>query len=305
MFFGKSTYRKPQPGLQLSSKRQLVKFACLLFLILAISYGYWLSTGPEKRGVETLIPGGGESALGSFGLDLRGDEQKLKVSVAPETFREQSEILTQAAAQDRTSNLDEAALTYLLQKIRVEGENFYEVMPALSHARGDKVWSELLAYPDKYRGKLVEAKGNIVSRDRGLLPLNLRGLDTPNPSGLGRAFESYLLGVDGKFFLVATLRKQRELEHLDGVHLRGYFCQLYTGDVEFPDGTQGKGTIPFLVCDDYELLERPLVDPPSFIPLVFLVAVGVCTVAVVMVISRRSRSHYETRRLGAKRRTGS
>jgi len=297
----------------LSSKRQLAMSACLLVLLLAMSYGYRLSTGPEKEGVETLMPGRGEagafgnSSLGnsSLGFNLERGDQELKAPAPPEPFREQPEFLTRAAAKDRTPNLDEDALTYFLQKIRVQGQDFYEAAPALSHSGRDKVWAELLADPDTYRGQLVEVKGNIVSRDRGLLPLNLRGLDIPNPSGLDRAFESYLLGVDGKFFLVATLRKQRELEHLDGVRLRGYFCQLYTGDVELPDGTQGKGTVPFLVCDDYKLLERPAVGSSSFTPLVFLLAMGVCTVVAVMVISRRSRKHYETRRLEARKRIGS
>jgi hypothetical protein len=310
MYFGKSAYRTPQRGMGRSLKRQRVMSAGLLLLLLAVSYSYRLSPDPLDGGGAALIPGGGETtgAFGSGSSSLKvegGDEELAAFSLPPaEPFRERPEILTQAASKDRTSSLDEDTLTYFLQKVRFEGKGLYEAPPVLSHDRNDTVWAELLADPRKYRGQLVEVKGNIVARDRGRLPLNLRALDIPNPSGADRAFESYLLGVDGKLFLIATLRKQRELEHLDGVRLRGYFCQLYTGDVELPDGTKGKGTVPFLVCDDYQLLERPLVGATSFIPLVCLIVMGVSTVLVVMFLSRRSRKHYEVRRLEARKRAG-
>ena len=230
-------------GCRRSASSPCPRACCFSFSPSALATG--CRPAPDKGAIETLLPGDSTGAFGNSSVGLEGGNQELEAPASPEPFSERPDILAQAAAKDRTLSLDEDALTYLLQKIRVEADDFYRAEPALSHDRKDEVWAELLAEPDKYRGELVEVKGNIVSRDRGLLPLNLRGLEIPNRSGLDRAFESYLLGVDDKFFLVATLRKQRELEHLDGVRLRGLFLSaLHGATSSFPTVPRVKAPSP-------------------------------------------------------------
>ncbi len=178
------------------------------------------------------------------------------------------------------------------------GKSFAFLSPALSLERNDRVFQELLDHPEKYRGKLVEIKGNVVGEGR-IYPLRLIGLDTPNSSGLDRAFQSYCLDTQGKFYLVATAHKRRELEHMDGVTLRAYFAQLYTGDV-LVQGQIRKGTIPFLVGYDYEALEPPVRAVPSVLLLPLAAALGVVAFILVVISRQRSRRDFDSRRVAAK-----
>jgi len=299
MFFGKRSYENPERGFPPALKRQLVILIGVLVGVVILSLQI-LSVG--KR-YDVVVPKqldpqsgfGGAPVVPPIGTPLEPQP--------PQPFVEDAALLSSAEQKDRTDGFDEAVITYLIQKIRTEGDALYKAVPRLSMDRGDSVWEELLRTPSKYRGALVEVKGEVVSSEPGTLPLRLRGLQYPNPSGLDRAFQSYLVTRErqGKIYLVATVRKQRELSHRDPVRIRGYFCQLYTNDVEYR-GEIVKGTVPFLVCDDYELLERPTTgssDAAKYLPLLGIL--GAVAVAVVLLSQRSARHTRDARRHDARR----
>ncbi len=325
MLFGKGTQaqRKPQRGMAASSRRQLI--SCLVLLAALCFLSYRLALVGRKEASPPGGQGDPRQETTAFGtvLDEAGATRQAPAPGAvesgdgvhdfgaplgprpPDPFVERPEVLALAARRDRTLEIEEKTLVYLFQKIRSEvdregGGAFHRRKPDLGSDRGDRVFEELLKDPEKHRGKLVELKGNVVSSGRGL-PLRLRGLDAPNPSGLDRAFESYFLGSDGKYYLVATARKRVELEHKDAVRLRAYFCQLYTGQVLYK-GDLREGTIPFLVGDDYEILEQPHAETPSILYLPLVGAVAVVAAIIAILFRNRSRAAFEARRLAAKAR---
>jgi hypothetical protein len=307
MFFGKKSYQNPQRGVPASVKRQLFLLVGLLAGTVILGLQFWSLMNRQAERVP-LAPAG--KAPAPWGRDPT--EAQLAESGArpigtpleaqpPEPFVEKPEVLEAAAAKDRTGEVDEKALAYLFQKVRTQGDALRKVTPALSQDKGDDdLWKELLETPGKYRGRLIVVKGNLVSSEPGSLPLRLRGLDYPNASGLDRAFLSYVVGVDGKFYMVATARKQRDLQHLEGVRLRGYFLQLFTYPIEYK-GEERKATIPFLVGDDYDLLERPTTaDVSSYSYLAILGILGVLAIVFVILIQRGSGRKYQSRRLAGK-----
>ena len=171
----------------------------------------------------------------------------------------------------------------------------------MSTIPGDKVWALLESRPSLYRGGLVEVRGNVVRADTGEDPLKLRALPGVPNVGTDRVYRSYMIDEDkvhGIFhhYLVYTVEDQRdELQHLDGVVLRGYFCRLYRGEVNHK-GQILQRDIPVLVAGRYEKLpelESTGVGVLGLIPWV-LGIVGFGAVLIWLIL-RRSDSAYRGR----------
>lgn len=298
MFFGDKSFQKAQRGVPSSLKRQLLLLVALLAGVALIGIQF-LSVVNRQR---TQLPGppSGEEERGSFGTS-GSDLGPPREPEPPEPFEKKPEVLNRGLAADRTTKCDEKLLSYLLQKVRTQAAALEEDEAVLSLAREeDDVWKELMESPHEYRGELVELEGEVLSPEPGRRPLHLRGLDFPNPSGLDRAFQSYMVGTDSKFYMVATAAKERELAHRDAVKLRGYFCQLYSYPVEL-DGRLRTATIPFVVGADYEPLPRPAVESPwsgEHLPL--LGALAAFAFVAIVLLRRRSARSFEERRRAAR-----
>lgn len=184
-----------------------------------------------------------------------------------------------SAVKDRTGAIDEPALSRLLAEVKNlvtpdNGSSWRATPPALSLLLGQSVFDELLARPELWRGKLIEVRGNWVSRFVSSL-------------GPGSGHLSYLLGTDGRLYLVATGQEERELEPMQGVTFRGFFCHLYTGAV-LHHGELRQATIPFLVGDDFDLLERPEGASSTALALPLMAFLGLAA-GIVFVLLRRGR----------------
>lgn len=316
MRFGKSIQPKLEKGIPFALKRQLIVLLLLLSIVVLLSYrllvGVRESNSPPPRGgAENLTPvkvspQPSRTLLEESGVPPVGEgevPEELAAPQPPELFEENPEVLAQAAAKDRTGELDDEATAYYFQKMLTRKADFQSEAPVLSLYRGDRVFQELLDRPDRYRGKLVEVKGILIS-DGGPResPLELRGLKFPNPSGLDRAYRSNLYGTDDKFYHVSTLKEHPGLSHRDGVRLRAYFCQVYSYDAQI-EGEAQRVSVPFLVGEDYELVEMPVATVPdltSWLP--FLVFLPMAAFVVIYLVNRRAQRSFEVRRKAARRR---
>ncbi|MGQ9589757.1 MAG: hypothetical protein ACUVYA_05630 [Planctomycetota bacterium] len=292
MFFGKSSYREPERGVPASLRNQLLLLvAALAVVVLAVRIVPALRRDARRgeRGDEL----GPQSVLG-FGKRIEekteGVAPELSLAPpiapqAPEPYREDPEILRAGAAADRTSKFDERLIAHLLQKVRTAGESLDRETPALRLERDPSdVWRKLIDSPDAYRGRLIELKGEILSPGGGSPIFALRGIEFPNPSGLDRAYQSFILGTDQKYYMLATVESDPELRHRDYVRIRAYFAQLYTYFVDYRGRLQ-LATIPFLVGRRYDVLERPRVAADGgtgALPIV--AALGVIAVVAVLVL---------------------
>lgn len=292
MFFGKSSYKEPERGVPASLRNQLLLLvAALAVVVLVVGIIPALRREARRPG-----EGGDLDAGGVLGFGKRIEEPSAgappELSVAPplepgppEPYREDPEILRLGTAVDRTSRFEERLIAHLLQKVRAAGESFDREAPALRLERDpSEVWRKLIDSPDAYRGKLVELKGEILSPGGGSPIFALRGIEFPNPSGLDRAYQSFILGTDQKYYMLATIESDPELRHRDYVRIRAYFAQLYTYFVEYRGRLQ-LATIPFLVGRRYEVLERPRVAADGgtgTLPIV--AALGVIAVVAVLLL---------------------
>lgn len=298
MLFGESEFKSPKKTNLLSLRGLLLPLVLLLAIggvIMTLGKLPWGSVGtdpaaPVEEGAQTGDSGSTEP-LPTLAEPMEPQE--------PEPFEEKPEVLFRAASLDRTSEVPEEAIVYLFQKIRTDPEAFRAREPVLSVERNDRVWRKLIADPDMYRGRVVEIKGRVVSSE-GEYPLQLQGLDFPNPSGLDRRFDSFVFDTNGRYHKVTTFKKARELRHKDAVRLRAYFCGLYTNQIVH-EGKLDLGTVPFLVGEDYEPLAPAAAEAPDatiYLPLV----VGLAAVAFVVVLALHVRTErtYDRRRRAAR-----
>ena len=125
-----------------------------------------------------------------------------------------------------------------------------------------------------------------------------------NPLDVNRLYRSYVYDQHQKFHLVYTLEDQsEELGHMADVVLRGYFCRLYTGEVDLRrnSGELDKGTIPLLVASSYK---KMVSASPSAsekmtilnIAITLVLGIGCIVGIVILVVNRRSDLTYEVRR---------
>lgn len=301
MYFGKRYTQKPDRGFSSGTRKQIL---LLLGALVATGLIGFQFLGNVPRRVEAPAedmpsprPGFGPQ-IPTVAPDLVGGLPPAPEPKPPAEFVERPDILARGSEADRSGTFDQKLIAYLLQKVRTrEPGEIDGQTPRLSLERKDDVvWQALIDRPDEHRGRLVEIKGEILSPEPGIWPLDLRGLDFPNPSGIDRAYQSYVMGVDSKYYMVVTARKERELSHRDGVRLRGYFCQLYTYSILFRGETR-RATIPLLVGADYGLLDRPTTGQAwagDYLPL--LVALGIIAFLGVMLFQGRSVEQYEARR---------
>lgn len=290
MLFGQSQFKNPKRVDVAGLRRQLMPSVLLLALCLGL-YSFSNSRGPKEPSSQTLPEP-------SITVDL--------TPVAdPDPFVENPDGVADAAAQDRTAEVSETALIYLFHKLRTHSG--MKETPVLSGHHGEDVWGALIADPDKYRGQLVEVEGMLVAVKPNRYPLQLEGLDFPNPSGLDRYFISHLYATNGqerKYFKVATFQKADELYHHELVRVRAYFCQLYTSDVVV-GGELKKGTIPVLVGAHYTQVPR-LVSNDSLQDTVVMIVLVLPVVVVALIMFFQSRSSSKRRpRLGRAPRRGS
>ena len=257
-------------------------------------------------------PFGGEFATAEDPDDpLTAGKEEVKARKL-EPFVEKPEMLVGAAGRDRTGNvqkfgrIQEEGVVYLAHQLRsghaagkLPGE------PVLNTAKGDKVFSELIKNPDLYRGKPVELRANVVRVEKGRSPLQVAALPSgANPLDVNRLYRSYIYDQNQKFHLVYTLEDQsEELGHMADVVLRGYFCRLYTGEVDLrrSSGKLDKGTIPLLVASSYKKMvsaSPSASERMSILPIAIALVLGIGCIAgiVILVVNRRSDSTYEARR---------
>ncbi len=222
-------------------------------------------------------------------------------SMAP--FEDDPVLLELAASRDRTAgeeDLDvvtDESIIYLLHRALARPDETRSGQPVLT-SRRDRVTERLLAEPDRYRGQLVEIVGNLVRQERDKSPVQFRALPDDHESGLERTFRSYVYASESpkdSFFLVYSSKPQ-DLEHLTGVTFRGYFCRLYTNDVEV-NGELYKGTIPILVGLEHSLLPSA---PPAAPSILYLLPVAIILPLVagafIFVLTRRTNRTFESRR---------
>lgn len=295
MFFGKSSYKQPEKGLPPGLRTQLLlllgAFAVVAFVM---QFARVLERAPRPDAGKV------SGSVAGFGRPLEepSGEERVAVSVAPpiepqppEPYKEDPEILSRGAKFDRTEILDEKLIAHLLQKVR-SAEGQVPEIPALrlERANPSEVWEKLLKDPETYRGKLVEVKGEILDPGAGQPIFRLKGIEFPNPSGLDRAYQSFLFGIDGKYYMLATVEKNADLRHRDYVRIRAYFAQLYSYLVEY-GGQLRQATIPFLVGGRYEVLRRPRIERGGGMMVLALVAGlgAVAVLAVVLLDARRLR----------------
>jgi hypothetical protein len=279
-------------------KRQLVVLTLLLAVVLVLGYRLLL----ELRRAESRWP---STAVAPPSAPEASDTAEVVPElvpvdpVAPEPFVENPEVLARAAAADGASEPSDEATTYFFQKVLASDVSLADREPVLD-LRQEAVWQPLLDEPHAYRGKPIDVWGFVVSAEDGRRPLQMRGLTFPNSSGRDRAFFSYLYGTDDRYYLVATLEPRPEIRHRQRVRLRAYFCHLYTNDVVV-DGQIRKGTVPYLVGEDYTIVEPPEggVDLGPYLPIV--VVLPLVVIVVVAVLNRRARRSYDQRRLQARR----
>ena len=280
-----------------SARRQILVLVLLLAIVAVLSYRLVL----ELKSVPEVPEASPNSTSGLLGKTLPPELlEGPPEPEPPQPFEENPVMLGFASALDKTSDLSEEATTYLLQKILTQGESFRNESPVLDMQKDDRLFWELYEQPDRYRGKLVEIVGSLVTAAGDAVPLQLRGLDTPNPSGRDRVFQSYVFGADGKYYAVVTLNQRDDLQHREAVRLRGYFCQLYTNYVQH-GGQQRRGTIPFLIGEDYTILEVPEEEPSNaayYLPIIILLPLAALLCYAFW--QRRARQSYR-RRLDAAR----
>ena len=302
------------------------KFMMLVILTLVIGGLMWnfFQQGNDK-------PAGGSSILDGTPFDIPNpysqefepvegadDPFSSGGEVAPveqlEPFVEKPEVLAAAAARDRTGNVErfgtihEEGVVYLAHKIRsdlVAGKTPEE--PVMSTAKRAQVFASLLEKPDLYRGKLVEVRANIIREEKGRNVLQLAALPSDsNPLDTNRLYRSYIYDENEMMHLVYTLRDQSaDLGHMEQVRLRGYFCRLYTAEVDYGGQTR-KGTIPLLVASGYEKLASA--SPAgtggisSALPVAIALVLGICCISgiVILLVNRRSQSTYDERRQAAR-----
>ena len=239
--------------------------------------------------------------------DLDGDpEEDAEKAEGLAPFVERPEVLAMAAARDRSAEDEESgtvvdpAISYLLHKAMSDPQAVLQGEPVLRtrgpDGPGEQVQRLLLENPDMYRGRLIELVGNVVEENRGFEPIQLRGLPDDDPSGIDKAFRSYVYSSNEKYFLIYTGVNQDQIHHLDGVRFRGYFCRLYTNDVEI-DGRSAKGTIPILVGVRHEVLtQKPPPSPAVFYLFPIVLVLPLIGAAFIWFFSRRTERTYEERR---------
>jgi hypothetical protein len=317
MSSAKTRENRPERGVPFAVKRQLLILVLLLAIVTVLGYQLHEQAGLRDDAVRgTGSPGatsGGDGRAPS-GIGTPAGEWTPLAPRPPEPFVPRDEVLARAKLKDRTSDIDEEAALYLFHRILAEPGVLAAEPPALSLAaagtpepldaprsRKTGVFHSLIESPDLYRGRVVEVKGILVQVE-GESPLQLRGLEFPNPTGRDRCFQSYLYGTDDKFYLVATLNRRDDIEHRQGVRLRGYFSQLYTGDVLL-HGEKARGTIPFLVGEDYEIVTNPV---PEGMDLTLVLPLGIllllATVYAIYVANARARRSFEERRKAGRER---
>ena len=257
-------------------------------------------------------PFGGEFAAAEDPDDpLTAGKEEVKARKL-EPFVEKPEMLAGAAGRDRTGNVEkfgriqEEGVVYLAHQLRAgHAAGKLPGEPVLNTAKGDKVFSELIKNPDLYRGKPVELRANVVRAEKGRSPLQVAALPSgANPLDVNRLYRSYVYDQNQKFHLVYTLEDQsEELGHMADVVLRGYFCRLYTGEVDLRrnSGKLDKGTIPLLVASSYKKMvsaSPSASERISILPILIALVLGICCIAgiVILVMNRRSDSTYEARR---------
>ena len=227
-----------------------------------------------------------------------------------EPFVEKPEVLAGAAGRDRKGGVEtfgriqEEGVVYLAHKLRSEqaaGKAPGE--PVLNTAKDPGVVKKLLEDPDRYRGKLIELRANIVREEKGRSPLQVAALPSgANPLDVNRLYRSYAYDQNEQFHLVYTIEDQSEdLEHMEDVVLRGYFCRLYTGEVDLGRKELDKGTIPLLVATSYKKMSSASATPAErinvlLIAIVLILGVLCISVIVIIVVNRKSDSDYEERR---------
>ena len=227
-----------------------------------------------------------------------------------EPFVEKPEVLAGAAGRDRKGGVEtfgriqEEGVVYLAHKLRSEqaaGKAPGE--PVLNTAKDPEVVEKLLKNPDRYRGKLIELRANIVREEKGRSPLQVAALPSgANPLNVNRLYRSYAYDQNEQFHLVYTIEDQSEdLEHMADVVLRGYFCRLYTGEVDLGRKELDKGTIPLLVATSYKKMSSASATPAErmsvlLVAIVLILGVIGISAIVIIVVNRKSDSAYEERR---------
>ena len=257
-------------------------------------------------------PFGGDLSIDADPADplAPGKEEEEVKARTLEPFVEKPEVLVAAAGRDRKGGVEtfgriqEEGVIYLAHKLRsdqVAGKELGE--PVLNTAKDPKVVEKLLKDPDRYRGKLIELRANIVREEKGRRPLQVAALPSgANPLDVNRLYRSYAYDQHRQFHLIYTLEDQSEdLEHMADVVLRGYFCRLYTGEVDLGRKDLDKGTIPLLVASSYRKMAPPAVSPAdrmSVLPIAMALILGVVCISgiVIFVVNRKSDSTYEERR---------
>ena len=176
----------------------------------------------------------------------------------------------------------------------------------MSTAKRAQVFASLLEKPDLYRGKLVEVRANIIREEKSRNVLQLAALPSEsNPLDTNRLYRSYVFDENKKFHLIYTLNDQsKDLGHMEKVLLRGYFCRLYTAEVDVGGRTE-KGTIPLLVASGYEKLASASpagAGSISALPVAIALVLGICCISgiVILLVNRRSQSTYDERRQAAR-----
>jgi hypothetical protein len=283
-----------------------------------------VSLGPfaPPKGLVELTPWheGEEQEVADDALSCEGDARSEPTSAVVDVtelvpFKERPDVLAGAASRDRESleegtsikRVKEEAVGYHIHRLLWERKEGAEVEPVLSTLRGDRVWEKLMADPDRYRGQLVEVRGQMLRADAHEPIFKVRSLPDDRPLGTDRAYRSYFFDEHfdvrrcASHYLVYTAEDQTaELEHFDGVVLRGYFCRLFQGKIELADGV-GDRSIPVLVGLRYEKL--PSESSGRYNVLYYLpVGLGVLAVGglAIWIIARRGESSYEARRRAAR-----
>lgn len=239
-----------------------------------------------------------------------GSEEEEKVRQL-EPFIEKPELLARAAGRDRTGRVEniggtvqEEGVIYLAHKLlsdQVAGKT--SEAPVLNTAKDKDLVKKLLGNPDLYRGKMIELRANVVREPNASRPLQVAALpSSANPLNVNRLYRSYAYDQNLQFHLVYTIEDQSEdLDHMDDVVLTGYFCRLYTGEVDLGRKDPDKGTIPLLVASGYKKMD---LDSPStsgrisMLSMLIAFVLGICGIVVIVliVVNRRSNSTYEVRR---------
>lgn len=271
-----------------------------------------VSLRTERDGPRPPAEGSRPAATGEEGAgpedgslsDLSDVEVQVEV-VDPEPFVERTDALSKAAVLEARRQVDADAILYLVQKIRAGEPPPLAGEPALRAPGMDKpAFSELTESPHGYRGELIEVVGNLYSQIPGhpaLVPETEILFDYPNPAGIPLLYRAYVLS-EGKWFLGLLWKKDREWAHMDGVRFRGLFSQLYRYELEI-DGKPVLAAIPLLVGESFEPLDTGIGKRRTDWEPIFALVIGLSIVAgaVILVVSGRGRTTYQTRRTQARR----